>query len=148
MKEYEIRKLDKTEIDNIMKIWYEANIEVHSFVDYKHWKDIFDRVRSKLENKENIYVYREDDIIKGFICMDEENYISELYVDKEYRSCGIGSILINYLKENNYELSLHVFKKNEKAVKFYLRQGFNIVNEELEEETNEMGYFMKWEKKI
>lgn len=142
-KNYKIRKIKEHEIDSVMKIWYESNIDVHSFVKKNHWKNVYSRVKEKLM-KLDVYVYIEDNIIKGFVCIEDGGYISELYVMKYYRLKGIGKELLSFSKQMNKELTLNVFKKNKNAVDFYLKQNFRIEKEEMEEETAEEGYLMKW----
>ena len=144
MENLTIRQFKLNEIDKIMEIWYESNINTHYFVEKRHWEDIFDRVKKRLINSKNVYVYVENDTIKGFICIDEDGYIPELYVDSKYRSLGIGKKLLDFAKKNNKEVFLHVFEKNKRAIDFYIREGFMIVSKEKEEETNENGFFMKW----
>ena len=80
-------------------------------------------------------------------------YISEEYWDnhfgdvkKEKQSMGIGSKLIEYCKSKYSELMLKVYVKNKRAVAFYERKEFKIIEEEIDEETNEKEYVMKWEK--
>ena len=62
------------------------------------------------------------------------------------QSSGIGNALLDYAKETNSELSLQVYKRNERAVKFYLREGFHVINEQTDENTGETELVMKWEK--
>jgi putative acetyltransferase len=55
----------------------------------------------------------------------------------------LGKTLLNHIKESNKELRLHVYKKNEHAVRFYLREGFFIEEEQLDINTNEIELVMK-----
>jgi len=50
------------------------------------------------------------------------------------------------VKEKKAELALHVYRKNEKAVRFYLREGFRIRREMTDEDTKEEEYLMEWSK--
>jgi ribosomal protein S18 acetylase RimI-like enzyme len=64
-------------------------------------------------------------------------YCSTLYVEKSYRSKGIGSMLlakiVDIAKKRNYmEVSLMVNKNNRDAKKFYLRNEFH------------KGYLFRW----
>lgn len=138
-----IRKINGYEIDIVMKIWYESNIDVHNFVKKSHWEKLYSRVKDKLM-KLDVYVYEENNIIKGFICIDDSGYIHELYVVKSFRSKGIGKKLLSFSKQMNKQLTLNVFEKNKNAVAFYLKQDFRIEKQEIEEETAEEGYLMKW----
>jgi len=139
-----IRQLNKKDVDRVLDIWYNSSVDTYTFISKDHWDLIKDKVRSKfLESK--IYVYEEDSIIKGFILI-EDGYIDELYVDKKYRSNGIGKQLLNYVKSDYEELTLNIFQKNVDGIRFYQNNGFIVVEENTEDSTNEKGYFMKWHK--
>ena len=62
---------------------------------------------------------------------------SGIFVDRKCRSCGIGKHLLEYVKQTHSTLSLGVYQKNKRAVSFYLREGFSILSEELDEATGE-----------
>ena len=59
---------------------------------------------------------------------DNELYLDTLVTHPSYRSKGIGTILINKATSyGNYEsIITEVFSKNEKAIKFYEKNGFVI----------------------
>ena len=59
---------------------------------------------------------------------------------------GIGKALLDIVKEKKAELALHAYQKNEKAVRFYLREGFRIRREMTDEDTREEEYLMEWSK--
>ena len=75
-----------------------------------------------------------------------EHYIAGIFTNPTCQSRGIGKALLDYAKETNSELSLQVYKRNERAVKFYLREGFHVINEQTDENTGETELVMKWEK--
>ena len=62
----------------------------------------------------------------------------------EKRSAGIGAALLDFAKKNRSALTLRVYQKNERAVRFYLRNGFRIRQEGLDEGTGEKEYEMEW----
>ena len=49
-------------------------------------------------------------------------------------------------KELKDELTLSAYKKNTKAIQFYLKNGFEIVEENIEKENDEVEYIMLWKK--
>ncbi|WP_434305351.1 GNAT family N-acetyltransferase [Clostridium botulinum] len=62
------------------------------------------------------------------------NYIEGIFVSNEFQSKGIEKELLDYEKAKNNELSLSVYnlsvyKKNNRAVRFYLREGFFVAVE-------------------
>ncbi len=137
-----IRKFDIKDIDDVMNIWITENIKTHSFIPNEYWKNNFEYVKNILPNAE-IYVYVEDNIILGFIGLND-NYIEGIFVDSNYQDKGIGTALLNKAKEIKQQLTLNVYKKNSKAIKFYQKNGFEITEENIDEENDEVEYIMLW----
>lgn len=92
-----------------------------------------------------IYVY-EDNFTKqidGFIGLNN-NYIEGIFVKETMQSKGIGKQLLNHAKEIKSTLKLSVYQKNEKAIKFYLRENFSIQSENVDDNTGEKEFIMAW----
>lgn len=139
-----IRNFKINDIDDVMDIWLKSNIEVHNFISENYWKNKFDFVRKEIEKSE-IYVCEESNKILGFVGIFGK-YIAGIFISKDFRNIGIGKKLLDYLKNIKESLSLHVYEKNESALKFYLRENF-IVNEIKKDEIlKENELFMTWNK--
>lgn len=130
-----IRKFEKSDTDAVMRIWLDGNTEAHRFINSAYWKDNYDAVREALTCAE-VYVYEKDGEITGFAGI-AGGYIEGIFVDKRYRSCGIGHELIEFLKGKYPSLSLSVYKKNTRALSFYLREGFSLAETGTDEATGE-----------
>jgi len=138
-----VKILEISKLDEVMKIWLEENIEAHSFVSEQYWIDNFAVVRELLPQAE-ILVYEDKDGMKGFIGITEKTYIAGLFVSNRYQSNGIGSILIEKCKHLYPLLRLNVYAKNAKAISFYRKHGFEIEQENVNDDTNEKEYSMIW----
>ena len=103
------------DLDSVAKIWLDTNVEVHSFIPSEYWKENLAPVKGMFLQAE-MYVYEENREILGFIGLDQ-SYIAGIFVKKQHRSLGIGKALLDFVKEQNEELTLHVYQKNEKAVR-------------------------------
>lgn len=101
--------------------------------------DLHDWVR-KIYSFGKTFKAVKDSTVLGFISLyanDFENsiaYITFLSVDVQFRSLGIGRKLIefseNYVRTlgiNNYKLEVH--KNNIKAIRFYEKNGFQIIGD-------------------
>ena len=139
-----IRKFENTDIDAVMRIWQNENIKTHNFIPKEYWESNYEYVKKLLPNSE-IYVYIENDKIEGFIGINED-YIEGIFVNSNYQNKGIGTALLNKAKEAKEELTLNVYEKNRKAIKFYEKNGFKIVKEAVDKETNEKEFRMIWNK--
>lgn len=140
-----IRKLKKSDIDEVSRIWLDINILTHNFIDSSYWKSNFYGVKKLLEEAE-CYVFVNDmNEVLGFIGLDNE-YIQGIFVCKSFQSNGIGKKLLDFVKENKSNLTLNVYQKNIRAIRFYERENFKIIKEDFDDNTCEKEYFMKWER--
>lgn len=62
-------------------------------------------------------------------CAFRDRWLDHLYCLPRYVGHGAGSKLLNKAKEGQAELSLWVFQRNERAIRFYERNGFVKVSE-------------------
>lgn len=137
-----IRKFEKNDINAVMQIWKNENIKAHKFIPKEYWENNYSYVKEILPNAE-IYVYILEDNIVGFIGLNQ-NYIEGLFVDTNNQYNGIGTLLLNKVKENTTTLTLNVYKKNVKALNFYKKNNFIITNEKMDNNTKEIEYTMTW----
>lgn len=139
-----IREYVECDIDTVMQIWLDTNIHAHNFISPDYWRSNFDMVREMLPYAE-IYVYEDDSAnqIDGFIGLND-NYIEGIFVKEATQSKGVGKQLLDYVKKFKSTLRLNVYQKNEKAIKFYIREKFNIQSENVDGDTGEKEFIMEW----
>lgn len=140
-----IRELREADINAVAEIWLDTNRRAHSFIPAQYWESNFELVREMLAEAE-VYVYENDKDIQGFIGLSGE-YIEGIFVSDKKQSQGIGRLLLNHAKDRKPKLRLNVYKKNERALLFYQREGFEIQCESMDEATGEKDYAMLWERK-
>lgn len=107
--------------------------------DYYYVLKLLEEFNNKIDLKSNpfykCFVY-EDDIIKGCLVFEEIYERVELdyiVVDSNYRRCGIGSKLIDYLidycmNNNISNITLEVNENNIAAQDLYKKKGFCVVS--------------------
>lgn len=139
-----IRLSEECDINIIMEIWLESTIRAHSFIEKDYWVNNYDLVKTKYIPYSKTYVYEEGNKIKGFISIIQNNFIGALFVDNNSQGNGIGKKLLDFAKEEYKSLSLAVYKENEKALKFYLREGFSIVKEQVNEYSKRLELMMEY----
>lgn len=135
-----IREFKPKDFDSVMELWLHTNLEAHNFIPKQYWISNYDIVKNILPQSE-VYVYEEENKIKGFIGIDN-GYIAGIFVSNSAQSKGIGKMLLEKIKELYPVLTLSVYVKNSRAVNFYIREGFKIQQEKIEETTKETEYFM------
>ena len=132
-----LKKLKNTDIDILMGIWKKAYLDLNKKVNNEDLTRTYTEVRDiLLDNSSNTTLYTEDDIIEGFITVDKNNKIVIIYVEKNIRREGIGTMLIDSCKRNSE--SLHVTFKDDGVYKpFFEKNGFT---EKEQTESKELVY--------
>lgn len=89
------------------------------------------------------YVY-DDGVVKGVLQMSGSE-IKKLFVEPVLHDLGIGAELLRYAAEHCGATHLWALEKNERAIRFYQRNGFHLTGERTpEEDTTE--YLVKLER--
>lgn len=139
-----IREFEKNDINDVMQIWKSENIKTHKFIQKEYWESKYNFVKENLPNAE-IYVYISKEKVVGFIGLND-NYIEGIFVDAKNQANGVGTSLLNKVKEIRNNLTLSVYKKNTNAINFYKKNDFMITSESIDEDTGEIEYTMTWNK--
>lgn len=142
MKEHIIRTPRPAEIETLIRIWLNENTRVHSFIHPDYWLSHIDYMRQALPHAE-VYVCEVNGEIAGFAGIDG-NHIAGLFVDENYQSQGIGTSLIDFIKQHHFTTTLAVYKKNGKALQFYSKRGFAVTEERIDTRTGEKELLMRW----
>ena len=130
-----IRKFEKKDINDVMRIWENENIRTHKFISKDYWKNNYKYVKEILPNAD-IYVYVLDKHIVGLVGVNN-NYIEGIFIDINNQHTGIGTSLLDKVKENKDSLTLSVYKKNINAINFYKKNDLEEVKEKLQFERTE-----------
>lgn len=112
--------------------------ELYNKMTVKNCEEMFNKWLSESTDKSTIYVYEENNIVKGYMiignCRDEDKNdltyeIWAIYIDPLFQRQNIGTQFVNYcLKEaknkDKKEITLWVFEKNINTIIFYEKMGF------------------------
>ena len=139
-----IRTSQEQDIVQIADIWLDTNLKAHSFIPAQYWTDNFEAVKGMFSQAE-LYIYEDERGIQGFVGLSGD-YIAGIFVRSEAQSHGIGKKLIDYVKGLKKRLNLSVYQKNAQAVHFYQKEQFQILWEQMDEDTGEAEYRMGWER--
>ena len=138
-----IRELQQADENRVADIWLETNLRAHGFIPAQYWYGNFETVKELLPQAE-VYVYETNQKIQGFVGVNGE-YIEGIFVCPGMQSKGIGKLLLEHIKSRKSKLLLHVYRKNTRAIRFYQREGFEILCEGVDEATGEQDYTMAWQ---
>ena len=135
-------EISKSELEQLMMIWLESNKGAHPFIQESYWLNHVEMVKELLPQSD-VFIFQEAGVIVGFMGV-MDGYIAGIFVQESARKKGIGSRLLKSAKTLYSVLSLDVYQKNQLAYQFYLKQGFQVISEGLDEENNEVEYHMVW----
>lgn len=143
-----IRTFREEDTEAVVRLWLEASIQAHSFIPREFWE-------ASAEDMRNIYLPMSDEIvlhvddadgaIDGFLAFVGD-FLAALFVAPAAQGKGLGSRLIRIAGRMHPGLSLTVYKENRRAVGFYLKHGFRICGERVEEKTGAVEYLMEKQK--
>lgn len=139
-----IRPLNPEDIDDAVSIWYLASIKAHHFITEEFWSSQKQSMRDMyLPNCES-YVYEMNNRIVGFISYYDGS-IPAIFVDPNVQSQGVGTQLLNHLKQKYKKLTLTVYCENDKTHQFYLRHDFVDIKESICQHTGHNQFEMHWQ---
>ena len=118
-----IRKQQEKDIDEIINICYKASGLAHPFLKTDFVEQVKKDLRDVYLPNAATWVYEDNHSVVGFISM-LGNEIGGLFVLPDYHFKGIGTSLVDFVKEFYPELEVEVFEKNAIGRAFYEKYGF------------------------
>ncbi|RKD75960.1 putative acetyltransferase [Sinobaca qinghaiensis] len=140
-----IRPNKETDIDTMVEIWYEGSAAAHHFIDKAYWTSQREEMKNTYLPMAESYVICKDAEIVGFVSM-VDSYLAALFIDLTHQGKGHGRELLDFIKARYKHIQLKAYKKNHQAVQFYLKNGFMIKEEKVDENTKEVECVMEWQK--
>lgn len=140
-----IRKWTAKSLDPVLTLWLESTTLAHPFIDEQYWHDSLALVRDVYLPAAQTWVWEENDTLLGFISVMDNQFVGALFVAPQALHRGIGSALLNEVKQRYPMLSLEVYQKNGRAVNFYHALGFRIEDGAWQEETKHPTWIMRWQ---
>ena len=140
-----IRKIKSKDIAVVVELWYDTSVRAHDFISSDYWKENKDAMANVYLPNSETYLAIRNVKINGFISMVDD-FLAALFVKTDSQGKGFGKKLLNYIKERRETIQLRVYKKNSNSVNFYKKQGFKILSENKDDNTNEIEILMEWKK--
>ncbi len=138
-----IRKMKETEIDTLVYLWFKTSVQAHNFIAEDFWKSQMLAMKETYLPNCDTYIYEEDNNILGFISY-HQGFVPALFVSIEAQSQGIGSKLLDFIKQQYQQLQLTVYAENQRAHSFYMAQGFKNSGRQICEHTDHEEILMQW----
>lgn len=141
---FQIRPYHPADLEQVMALWLAGNLDAHSFIDPAYWEGSYPQVREQIPQAQ-VWVAAEGNRLLGFLGLTGD-YIAGIFVSREVRSRGVGRALLAEGKRQAPQLSLHVYRRNARALTFYLREGFTVQTTQTDPETGEEELLLLWKK--
>ena len=138
-----IRPFTPKDMDQVLKIWLDASIQSHDFVNPEFWISKMADMRDLYLPCGTTFIYEDNGNVFGFVSLVEKT-LAALFVLPERQNKGIGTQLMDTVKGMRSELILSVYKENKKSVSFYEKCGFRVSREQIDDHTCHPEYIMQW----
>lgn len=139
-----IRPFQPSDLESVLNLWLSANLSAHAFLPASYWTSHREAVGELLPQAEVWVCQGANGALLGFAGLTGA-YLSGRFVAEGFRSQGVGRALLNHVKARHARLTLHVYRKNCGALRFYRREGFRLQAEEREAATGEPEFLLAWE---
>lgn len=138
-----IRKHEKEDLEQILKVWLHASTLAHPFLEDDFVEKVKKDMRTKYIPGSETWVYEESTRIVGFVSM-AGNEIAGLFVSPNHHARGYGTQLVDFVAQVHETLEVEVFKDNVIGRAFYDKYGFEIIKDYFEENSRCQVLRMKW----
>lgn len=138
-----IRRATNKDYGTLTNIWLESSRIAHDFIPSSYWEENKQAMENTYLPSSTVFVSELENTVVGFVAL-VESHIAAIFVHPNYQNRGIGFKLLEYIKAQHASLSLNVYKKNRKSTSFYLKHGFEITDEQIEQQTGETEFVMRW----
>ena len=140
-----IRKWNTNLFDSLLELWLESTTYAHPFIAEQYWQESLPIVRDTYLPAADTWVWEDAGQLQGFVSVIQGRFVGALFVAPECLHLGIGTALLDAVKQHYTDLSLEVYQKNCRAVNFYHAQGFRIEDSAWQDETRHPTWIMRWQ---
>lgn len=143
-----IRPYQSEDLEPTVRLWWETRQIAFPYIQERYTFDEYVQYfKNAVAVHNQIWIAEIDDRIVGFIGVQNHN-IDHLYVEPAFQKQGVGTALLNYVKEQFQHLSLYTFEKNRVARSLYEKQGFKAVRFGVSPDEGEPDVYYEWTRQV
>jgi ribosomal protein S18 acetylase RimI-like enzyme len=149
MRDLTIRAARPDEYDEVARVWMDSWVSIGlEAASEKLLAGLRTRVRREIANEWSLYVADDAGRIAAMLALRlRDGYLDQLFVDPTYHGRGVGKMLLQFTRKNlPDEIWLRCAKPNEKAWRWYEREGFVLEKEEPHPDHGLMMRYYRWKK--
>lgn len=119
-----IRKIEAADYPRLIEIWESAVKNTHDFLKQEDFLYYKKQLPMYFEHV-SLFGFEQEERLVGFMGIADHS-LEMLFVDNDYRYCGIGKTLVTYAIAALHVNKVDVNEQNVQAVGFYKHMGFEI----------------------
>lgn len=139
--------MNDQDMNNMIDIWLTASIDAHHFIPAQYWKSKIDEMRNVYLPMSETYLLEENSKVHGFISLVGD-HLAALFVSITGQNQGYGRALLHHAMDLRNVLKLQVYQENQHAFHFYLKNGFQVQGEAVDNNTGQRELIMIWNKEL
>jgi len=144
-----IRPARPEEYDAIARVWMNSWVstglaEASAFL----LAQLRARIALETGNGWNLYVADDGDVLAAMLALHlPKKYLDQLFIAPEYQGRSLGRTLLAFTRQQMPdEIELRCVRENEKAWRWYEREGFVFEHEKIEPVTGYVMKYYRWKK--
>jgi GNAT superfamily N-acetyltransferase len=144
-----IRPAHSDEYDEVARIWMESWVSTGLEDGSKYLlANLRARVAREIENGWSLYVADDDGRIAAMLALHlQRRYLDQLFVAPDYQGKGLGRQLLAFTRKHlPDEIYLRCVRENDKAWRWYEREGFVFEKEAADPMTGFTMKYYRWKK--
>ena len=144
-----IRPARSDEYDEVARIWMESWVTVGvEAASASLLEKLRARVPAEVANGWSLYVADDQGRLAAMLALHPpERYLDQLFVAPEYQGQNLGRMLLAFTRDHlPDEIFLRCVRENEKAWRWYEREGFVFEKEQVEPMTGFVMKYYRWTK--
>lgn len=130
---FALRPYREADEDAAIALWQRTWQEAYPSIDFAARVDWWRaRWRNELVPNADVIVAEQDGVVAGFVTIDASGYLDQLVVDSRHWGSALATLLVDAAKQRSPGgITLLVNKDNNRAIRFYLRNGFAHAGEDV-----------------
>lgn len=142
-----IRLAQASDHDDILFLWLKSTTLAHPFIDEMYWIESAVMVRKNFLPQADTWISYEvgSRKVNGFASVLDQQFLGAMFVSENVYGCGVAQALMQQVKMNFPLLMLEVYQQNLRAMAFYRKEGFIIVNDTRHPGTGLPTWIMSWQ---
>lgn len=141
-----IRNYEPADREKVAALWLTSTIKAHPFIAEDYWVNAYRTVYHDMLPMVTTLLAEVDGVIEGFLSFSAPCEIAALFVGPSCQGKGHGTALLDAAKQQYPILQLKVYAQNEKALQFYQKNGFTIVQKQVDPATGCEELVLNWHK--